>query len=198
MPCLPGGGYSWETEWILPVLALSLRPMVQIARVTGGLLSDELGARYVTAALSAEGKLLWRVNLQQSKSKALSGAVVASDGIACYPTGASLLAVDAQGGLRWRINLPTYSIINPLPRLSRDERFLFFQEFVIDAQTSEMLFSQTPGPMGLLFCRCGWAHLPVFFRGHSVGRLALAVLNPLPFFVRPLSLLVYYNQFRNG
>lgn len=49
-PLLPVGGYGWKTEWILPVLALSLRPMVQVARVTGGLLSDELGARYVTAA----------------------------------------------------------------------------------------------------------------------------------------------------
>lgn len=49
-PLLPVGGYGWKTEWILPVLALSLRPMVQIARATGALLSDELGARYITAA----------------------------------------------------------------------------------------------------------------------------------------------------
>ncbi|WP_322508364.1 hypothetical protein [Anaerolinea sp.] len=50
--------------------------------------------------------------------------MVALDGTTYYPTGASLRAVDAQGGLRWRINLPTYSIINSLPRLIRDERFL--------------------------------------------------------------------------
>lgn len=131
-------------------LALPAQPVGSPAFTPDGQVrvTDEEGA---LAALSANGKLLWRVNLQQSKSKALSGAVVASDGTAYYPTGASLLAVDAQGGLRWRINLPTYSIINPLPRLSRDERFLFFQEFVIDAQTGEMLFSQTPGPMDFYF-----------------------------------------------
>ncbi len=121
-----------------PVGAPALTPAGHV------LVTDTEGA---LSAISADGRLLWRVNHQQSQTPALSGAVVASDGTAYYPTGASLLAVDSQGDLRWRINLPTYSIINPLPRLSRNEDFLFFQKFVIDAQTGETLFSETPGPM---------------------------------------------------
>lgn len=49
-PLLPVGGFGWGLPLLLPVIALMLRPTVQIARVAGGLLADELGRRYVTAA----------------------------------------------------------------------------------------------------------------------------------------------------
>lgn len=121
-----------------PVGAPALTPEGRV------LVTDTEGA---LTAISADGRVIWRVNHQQNQTAALSGAVVASDGTAYYPTRSSLLAVDSQGNLRWRINLPTYSIINPLPRLSRREDFLFFQKFVLDARTGETLFSETPGPM---------------------------------------------------
>jgi peptide/nickel transport system permease protein len=48
-PLLPVAGYGWDLHLVMPLIALSVRPTVQIARVTAGLLADELGKRYVTA-----------------------------------------------------------------------------------------------------------------------------------------------------
>jgi peptide/nickel transport system permease protein len=49
---LPIKGFGWDLHLVLPVLALSLRPMVQIAQVVASLLAGELGKQYVVAARS--------------------------------------------------------------------------------------------------------------------------------------------------
>jgi peptide/nickel transport system permease protein len=51
-PLLPFQGFGWDAHLILPVLALALRPMMQIGQVTSGLLSDEFGRQYVITARS--------------------------------------------------------------------------------------------------------------------------------------------------
>lgn len=51
-PLFPVSGYGWDVHLVLPMLALAIRPAVQIAQVTGSLLSGELGKRYVVAARS--------------------------------------------------------------------------------------------------------------------------------------------------
>jgi peptide/nickel transport system permease protein len=51
-PLLPFQGFGWDTHLILPVLALALRPMMQIGQVTSGLLTDEFGRQYVVTARS--------------------------------------------------------------------------------------------------------------------------------------------------
>jgi ABC-type dipeptide/oligopeptide/nickel transport system permease component len=48
----PIRGFGWDNHLILPVIALMLRPTVQIAQVTAGLLAGELGKQYVIAARS--------------------------------------------------------------------------------------------------------------------------------------------------
>ena len=48
-PILPVAGYGWDLHLVLPLIALSIRPTVQIAQVIGALLSEELGKRYVAA-----------------------------------------------------------------------------------------------------------------------------------------------------
>ena len=48
---IPFIGFGWDTHLILPVLALSLQPMVKIARLVGGLLADEMDKLYVQASL---------------------------------------------------------------------------------------------------------------------------------------------------
>lgn len=58
-PALPVSGYGWDLHLLLPMLALAIRPAVQIAQVTGSLLSGELGKRYVVAARSFG--LTWEV-----------------------------------------------------------------------------------------------------------------------------------------
>jgi peptide/nickel transport system permease protein len=49
---LPVAGYGWDAHLVLPVLVLMIRPTVQVAQVTAGLLAGELGKRYVIAARS--------------------------------------------------------------------------------------------------------------------------------------------------
>ena len=49
---LPIKGFAWDKHLVMPVIALSLRPMVQIAQVIAALLAGELGKQYVTAARS--------------------------------------------------------------------------------------------------------------------------------------------------
>ena len=51
-PILPLTGFGWDAHLVLPALALMLRPTVQIAKVTAGLLATETGKQYVVAAKS--------------------------------------------------------------------------------------------------------------------------------------------------
>jgi peptide/nickel transport system permease protein len=48
----PLRGFGWDSHLVLPAVALMVRPTVQIARVTAGLLVDEFGKEYVLAARS--------------------------------------------------------------------------------------------------------------------------------------------------
>ncbi|MBN2149110.1 MAG: ABC transporter permease [Anaerolineales bacterium] len=49
---LPISGFGWDKHLILPVVVLSLRPVVQIAQVIAGLMSGELRKDYVVAERS--------------------------------------------------------------------------------------------------------------------------------------------------
>lgn len=49
---LPISGFGWDVHLILPTLALVVRPTVQLAQTTAGLLSGELDKQYITAARS--------------------------------------------------------------------------------------------------------------------------------------------------
>lgn len=49
---LPLSGYGWDLHLVLPVLALMARPTFQLAQVTAGVLSGELGKQYVIAGRS--------------------------------------------------------------------------------------------------------------------------------------------------
>jgi peptide/nickel transport system permease protein len=51
-PLFPIQGFGWDTHLVLPTLALMVRPTVQIAQVTSGMLVGELNKQYITAALS--------------------------------------------------------------------------------------------------------------------------------------------------
>jgi ABC-type dipeptide/oligopeptide/nickel transport system permease component len=51
-PLLPISGFGWDLHLLLPVLALTIRPTMQVAQVTGSLLAGELSKRYVVAARS--------------------------------------------------------------------------------------------------------------------------------------------------
>lgn len=48
----PLAGFGWDLHMVFPTIALMVRPTVQIAQVTGTLLTGELGKQYVVAARS--------------------------------------------------------------------------------------------------------------------------------------------------
>lgn len=48
----PIGGFGWDKHLVLPTIALMVRPTVQIAQFTAGMLSGELGKQYVVASRS--------------------------------------------------------------------------------------------------------------------------------------------------
>ncbi len=48
----PVAGFGWDRHMVFPLVALTLRPMVQVAQVTASLLTAELHKPYVTAARS--------------------------------------------------------------------------------------------------------------------------------------------------
>jgi ABC-type dipeptide/oligopeptide/nickel transport system permease subunit/outer membrane protein assembly factor BamB len=108
------------------------------------------------------GKQNWRSKLNDP-GEPLIGPVVGSDGAAYYPTKTRLISVYKSGKLRWMINLPVYSITYPLPRLSVDEKYLFFEDVVIEAATGATDYPETPPPMdkyfvganGLIYLRSG-------------------------------------------
>lgn len=49
---LPISGFGWDKHMILPIVVLTLRPLVQVAQVVAGLLSGELRKDYVIAERS--------------------------------------------------------------------------------------------------------------------------------------------------
>lgn len=66
-PPIPVGGYGWDLHLVLPLIALTIRPTVQIAQVMGGLLADELGKRYITTARGFGAT--WRMILREKALK---------------------------------------------------------------------------------------------------------------------------------
>jgi peptide/nickel transport system permease protein len=65
-PPFPFGGFGWDEHLILPVLALMVRPTVQVAQASARLLADELDKPYVVAARSVGHswqRVRWRTAL---------------------------------------------------------------------------------------------------------------------------------------
>lgn len=110
----------------------------------GNILTVDQASRLI--AIDPQGEVAWVANFLEGE-QAISGPVVGEDGTTYFATGTRLIAVYPSGKLRFLINLPTYSVIDPTPRLSLDGRYLFFEDTVVNAQTGKMDFDQTPPPM---------------------------------------------------
>jgi peptide/nickel transport system permease protein len=73
---LPIRGFGWDQHLVLPVLALTALPAVQIAQVTAELLKDELDKQYVTAARSVG--FTWQVILRRNALRNILASVILS------------------------------------------------------------------------------------------------------------------------
>jgi outer membrane protein assembly factor BamB len=108
---------------------------VYVADQTGGL-----------AAVRPDGSLYWHLP-GGSRGAPLAGPIVGPDGTVYYATEASLVAVEPGGAILWETALPTFSYASPVPRLSADARFLFFEDVVVDARTGSALYAESPQPL---------------------------------------------------
>jgi peptide/nickel transport system permease protein len=72
---LPMGGFGWDLHLVFPVLALLLRPAVQIAQITASTLSNALSLRYVVTA-RAVGNSWPRVRWYHALANALSTIIL--------------------------------------------------------------------------------------------------------------------------
>ncbi len=115
--------------------ALSADGNIIIADQDGGL-----------AAFDGQGRLLWEYR-GDPPDPARSGPVIGPDDTVYLTLHNHIIAVDASGQRRWQVELPTYSFVSPMPRLSPKGEYLLFEDAIIDAPTGETQFGKTSDPM---------------------------------------------------
>jgi ABC-type dipeptide/oligopeptide/nickel transport system permease component len=71
---IPLSGFGWDAHLLLPVLALMIRPTMQIAQVTASLLADEARKQYVVTARSVGNT--WRTIRRKHTLRNILAAVV--------------------------------------------------------------------------------------------------------------------------
>lgn len=105
-----------------------------------------LGARGSLSLVSRAGALLWAVT-PAAASAPLSTPAVAGDGTAFYALEKGLVAVGHAGRILWEAKLPTYSYITASVRLSADERWLLFEDTLVDPHTGAVVSPSTADVM---------------------------------------------------
>jgi peptide/nickel transport system permease protein len=95
---LPIRGYGWDKHVVLPVVALMVRPTVQLAQVTAELLKDELDKQYVVAARSVG--YTWQSILRRSALRNILASVILS------VTGSIRLLVGELIAVEWLFEWP--------------------------------------------------------------------------------------------
>jgi peptide/nickel transport system permease protein len=76
---VPLQGFGWDSHLVLPVLALMVRPTLQVASMTAGLLSGELTQQYIVAARS-RGNSWQRVRWRHALRLVLGPVILAVAG----------------------------------------------------------------------------------------------------------------------
>jgi ABC-type dipeptide/oligopeptide/nickel transport system permease subunit len=96
-------------------------------------------------AFDREGELLWTY-ASDPPDRGLTGPIVGGNGLIYYAVQNFLVALTPDGQRYWQILLPSFSFISPMPRLSADNRYLFFEDVVVDAETGVTLYTATGPP----------------------------------------------------
>ncbi len=127
------GDLLWQAE--TPAAAFGTPALAQDGTLRVTLMDGSL------ACISTSGVLQW-VNQDATPNHPIESPVVDSNGITYFATGLHLLAVEADGSLKWKITLPTYSFSLPRPRITLDGSQLIFENFILDATNGKVIHRQ--------------------------------------------------------
>lgn len=93
-------------------------------------------------AFSPQGERLWKIDADAGEAP-ISSPVIDEQGTIFLVNQFHLLAISDDGSLLWKVRIPKYSYINPKLRLSYDEKYIFFDDVVIDTATGNTIFGET-------------------------------------------------------
>lgn len=91
-------------------------------------------------AFSPTGAVRWTF-INNQPEPLLINPIVGPEGNIYYGTANYLYSLSAEGNLRWKISIPTYSYVQPMLRLSADGRYVAFQETLVDTTNGKTAFS---------------------------------------------------------
>lgn len=91
-------------------------------------------------AFSPTGAVRWTF-INNQPEPLLINPIVGPEGNIYYGTANYLYSLSAEGNLRWKISIPTYSYVQPMLRLSADGRYVAFQETLVDTTNGKKAFS---------------------------------------------------------
>lgn len=97
------------------------------------------------AAYDGQGIFQWEYT-GDPPSEAIASPIIGPSGIIYYLDKNFIIAVTSEGKRTWQIQLPTFSFTSALLRLSPDGKRLFFEDYVVDAETGKILFNKYTGP----------------------------------------------------
>lgn len=135
----PDGKELWDvslpaTPFASPVLTPSGK--VAVADLLGGL-----------TVIYPNRKVLEVVKGASAKTPAISYPISSSENLIFYATTTHIFCINADDSVKWKIPLPTYSITSPFLRLTRDNLFLLFDDYIIDSESGSVLKTATPEPL---------------------------------------------------
>jgi len=106
---IPIKGFGWDNHLILPIIALMLRPTVQIAQVTANMLVGELGKQYIIAARSF-GHTWHDIRVRQAMRNVIAPIILSIAGSFRLLVG-ELIVVEWMFNWRGRGNLLAASLV---------------------------------------------------------------------------------------
>lgn len=97
------------------------------------------------AAIQPDGNLAWVLEGKEGETP-VAGLIVSSDETIFFITTNYVQAVQADGTLRWRRSVPTYSYGRLFPRLTLDEKHFVFIDTLIRTNDGSTAFKETVDP----------------------------------------------------
>ncbi|HZU86015.1 MAG TPA: ABC transporter permease subunit, partial [Anaerolineaceae bacterium] len=94
-------------------------------------------------AVSPQGEIIWSILQDISVYQVLTDPIIDSLGNIYYATDPKLYAITPKGEILWQEDLPTYSYTEPSLTISGNEKYLIFEDTVLDITNGRILIKST-------------------------------------------------------